>query len=62
MLLEENKTNYDKAREIMLNCIRDDKKITTKVITEEISVTRQTARTYVKKFVVDLKEKLSLIK
>jgi hypothetical protein len=52
-----NKRNlkYEKAREIMLDSISKSEKVNAKEIAEELNVSVQMSRIYVKKFLEELK-------
>ena len=52
-----NKRNlkYEKAREIMLDSISKSEKVNAKEIAEELNVSVQMSRLYVKKFLEELK-------
>ena len=54
-----NKRNlkYEKAREIMLDSISKSEKVNAKEIAEELNVSVQMSRIYVKKFLEELKIK-----
>lgn len=55
IIINKRNVNYEKAREIMLDSISRSEKVNTKEIAEELNVSVQMSRIYVKKFLEELK-------
>lgn len=54
-IINKRNVNYEKAREIMLDSISRSEKVSAKEIAEELNVSVQMSRIYVKKFLEELK-------
>ena len=55
IIINKRNMNYEKAREIMLDSISKSEKVNVKEIAEELNVSVQMSRIYVKKFLEELK-------
>lgn len=55
IIINKKNLNYEKAREIMLDSISRSEKVNAKEIAEELNVSVQMSRIYVKKFLEELK-------
>lgn len=55
IIINKRNMNYEKAREIMLDSISKSEKVNAKEIAEELNVSVQMSRIYVKKFLEELK-------
>ena len=55
IIKDKRNMNYEKAREIMLDSISKSEKVNAKEIAEELNVSVQMSRIYVKKFLEELK-------
>lgn len=55
IIINKRNLKYEKAREIMLDSISRSEKVSAKEIAEELNVTVQMSRIYVKKFLEELK-------
>ena len=55
IMMNKRNMNYEKAKEIMLDSISRNEKVNAKEIAEELNVSVQMSRTYVKKFLEELK-------
>ena len=55
IMMNKRNMNYEKAREIMLDSISRNEKVNAKEIAEELNVSVQMSRIYVKKFLEELK-------
>lgn len=55
IIINKRNVNYEKAREIMLDSISRSEKVNAKEIAEELNVSVQMSRIYVKKFLEELK-------
>ena len=54
IMMNKRNMNYEKAKEIMLDSISRNEKVNAKEIAEELNVSVQMSRIYVKKFLEDL--------
>jgi predicted transcriptional regulator len=55
IIINKRNMKYEKAREIMLDSISRSEKVNAKEIAEELNVSVQMSRIYVKKFLEELK-------
>ena len=55
IMMNKRNMNYEKAREIMLDSISRSEKVNAKEIAEELNVSVQMSRIYIKKFLEELK-------
>lgn len=55
IIINKRNVNYEKAKEIMLDSISRSEKVSAKEIAEELNVSVQMSRIYVKKFLEELK-------
>lgn len=55
IIINKRNVNYEKAKEIMLDSISRSEKVNAKEIAEELNVSVQMSRIYVKKFLEELK-------
>jgi hypothetical protein len=55
IIINKRNLKYEKAREIMLDSISRSEKVSAKEIAEELNVSVQMSRIYVKKFLEELK-------
>ena len=55
IMMNKRNMNYEKAKEIMLDSISRNEKVNAKEIAEELNVSVQMSRIYVKKFLEELK-------
>lgn len=55
IMMNKRNMNYEKAKEIMLDSISRNEKVNAKEIAEELNVSVQMSRIYIKKFLEELK-------